>query len=491
MTEPLFPLTALSEAQRAQAFERFTIIRPALEEGVSQAQVARASKKAPSSIRLWIRRYREKGLAGLANHVSRYDKGTSRTLEDTAIRLIEGLALQTPPRSMAAIHRHVTAIAKEQGWKPPSYGRVRHIIKHLDPALVTMAHQGAAAYREEFDLLYRRESPHANAMWQADHTPLDVLLLDEAGKPAKPWPTAIEDDYSRAIVGYRLSFQEATALTTALTLRTAIWRKEDPRWHTCGIPTVFYSDHGPDFTSKHLEQVAADLPMELVFSQVRNPRGRGKIERFFRSVDQLLLQHTPGYAPKGSTGVKATLTLAAFEQRFRTWLLEDYHQRIHEETGCKPAERWEAGGFLPRMPKSLEQLDLLLLTVAKTRRVQQDGIRFQGYRYIDPTLAGYVKEEVVIRYDPADLAEIRVFYHDRFLCRAICQELAGQTVSLKEIEKARAERRKQVKAGLSTRQAIVEQFVAIHHQEAPKRETQAKEPVETTGRPRLKRYINE
>lgn len=81
------------------------------------------------------------------------------------------------------------------------------------------------------------------------------------------------------------------------------------------------------------------------------------------------------------------------------------------------------------MPKSLEQLDLLLLTVAKTRKVQQDGIRFQGYRYLDPTLAGYVKEVVVIRYDPADLAEIRVFYQDRFLCRAICQELASQTIS--------------------------------------------------------------
>jgi putative transposase len=107
--------------------------------------------------------------------------------------------------------------------------------------------------------------------------------------------------------------------------------------------------------------------------------------------------------------VKAQLTLPAFEQRFRTWLLEDYHTRVHEETKCKPAERWEAGGFVPRMPKSLEQLDLLLLTVTKTRRIQQDGIRFQGYRYIDPTLAGYVKEDVVIRYDPADLAEIRGF----------------------------------------------------------------------------------
>jgi transposase len=73
MTEPFSPLTALSEAQRAQAVERFTIIRPALEEGVSRAQVARTSKKAPSTIQLWIKRYREKGLAGLANHVSRSD----------------------------------------------------------------------------------------------------------------------------------------------------------------------------------------------------------------------------------------------------------------------------------------------------------------------------------------------------------------------------------------------------------------------------------
>jgi putative transposase len=485
------PLTALSEDQRAQAHTRFTIIRPALEDGITQAQVARTHNIPASTVRRWVKRYREKGLAGLADTKGRSDKGKSRRLPPDAITLIEGLALQKPPRSMAAIHRQVTAVALEQGWKPPSYDRVRHIIKGLDPALVTFAHQGAAMYREEFDLLYRREAPHANAMWQADHTLLDVLLLDETGTPAKPWLTAIEDDYSRMIVGYQLSFQESTALTTALTLRQAIWRKEDPCWHAYGIPTVFYTDHGSDFTSKHIEQVAADLPMELIFSQVGIPRGRGKIERFFRSVDQLLLQDTPGYCPKGSTGVKATLTLPAFEQRFRTWLLSDYHYRVHEETKCKPAERWEAGGFVPRMPESLEQLDLLLLTVAKTRRVQQDGIRFQGYRYIDPTLAAYVKEDVLIRYDPADMAEIRTFYQDRFVCRAICQELAGSTVSLKEIEKARTERRKQVKAGLSSRAAVVEQFIAVHQEEASLPQRPAPEPVETGARTRLKRYFNE
>src|SRR6266487_1489208 len=181
MAQSSIPLTSLTEAQRAQAQKRFTIIRPALEDGVTQAQVARTHK------------------------------GKSRRLPPDAIPLIEGLALQPPRRSMAALHRQVVTIAEEQGWKPPSYDRVRQIIKNIDPALVTLAHEVAAAYRDEFDLLYRREATHANAIWQADHTPLDILLLDEEGKPAKPWLTVIEDDYSRTIAGYRLSFQDATA----------------------------------------------------------------------------------------------------------------------------------------------------------------------------------------------------------------------------------------------------------------------------------------
>ena len=58
MAEPFVPLTVLSEAQRAQAFERFTIIRPALEEGVSQAQVARMEKRGYDAYTLnSLRRY--------------------------------------------------------------------------------------------------------------------------------------------------------------------------------------------------------------------------------------------------------------------------------------------------------------------------------------------------------------------------------------------------------------------------------------------------
>ena len=166
MTAPSLPLTALSEAQRAQAQERFEIIRPALVEGVTQAQVACTHKISASTVQRWIKRCRDKGFAGLANEGSS-DKGKSRCLPTDAVKLIEGLALQTPPRSMASIHRQAVEIAEKQGWEPPSYDRVHQIIKRLDPALVTSAQQGAAAYREEFDLLYQREATHANAMWQA------------------------------------------------------------------------------------------------------------------------------------------------------------------------------------------------------------------------------------------------------------------------------------------------------------------------------------
>ncbi|GHO72342.1 hypothetical protein KSD_01130 [Ktedonobacter sp. SOSP1-85] len=95
MMEPPIPLTALSEAQRAQATQRFTIIRLALEDGVTQTQIASTHNISVSTVRRWVKRYREKGLAGLADAKVHSDKGKSCRLPPEAITLIEGLALQT------------------------------------------------------------------------------------------------------------------------------------------------------------------------------------------------------------------------------------------------------------------------------------------------------------------------------------------------------------------------------------------------------------
>jgi putative transposase len=382
-------------------------------------------------------------------------------------------------------------IAQQHGWAAPSYRTVYGIIRAIDPGLRTLAHEGAKAYQEAFDLLYRREATRPNEMWQADHCLLDIWLLDPSGKPRRPWLTVIQDDYSRAVAGYLLSFQAPSALHTALALHQAIWRKAEAHWHVCGIPDIFYTDHGSDFISQHMEQVSAGIKMQLVFSQPGRPRGRGRIERFFNTVNQLFLCTQPGYTPPDTPAAIAPtpiLTLMEFEKNWRTFLLEEYHQRAHSETGQAPKARWEAGGWLPRLPESLEQLDLLLLTVAKTRRVQQDGIRFQGLRYLDLTLAGYVGEDVTIRYDPRDMAEIRVYHQEQFLCRAVCQEIAEQTLSLKEIIAARRQRRKEMREQLSSHEAAVKLLLEVHQPPAgPSAETELAEP----SAPRLKRYYND
>ena len=155
----------------------------------------------------------------------------------------------------------------------------------------------------------------------------------------------------------------------------------------------------------------------------------------------------------------------------------------------RPAGR--PAGSCPACPSPLEQLDLLLLTVAKPRKVHPDGIHFQGLRYLDPVLAAYVGEPVTIRYDPRDLAEIRVFHRDRFLTRAICPDLAAATVSLKEITAARSARRRELRRQIGERASVVDRLIAVHA--PPPARPPTKPSRRRTSRPaaELKRYREE
>ena len=453
-------LSTLSEVARQQAMARFQIIQPCVERGVPLPEVARHHGVALRTARRWVQRYRTGGLVALSR-TRRASRGIPYRVPPDLTQRIEALALQTPPLSIAAIHRQVVTLAAAQGTPAPCYRTVYNIIRRIAPALRTLAHDGSKAYHETFDLLYRREADAPNAIWQADHTLLDMLLTDEQGQARKPWLTVILDDYSRAVAGYMVAFEAPSALHTALALRQAIWRKTEPTWQVCGIPGILYTDHGSDFTSQHLEHVCADLKIQPIFSQIGQPRGRGRIERFFNTINQRLLARLPGYAPAGyATQVRPGLDLQGFIQAFEHFVLQEYHQTPHSATGIPPHARWSANGFLPQLPVSLEQLDLLLLTVAKPRRVQQDGIRFQSLRYIDPTLAAYVGENVTIRYDPRDMAAIRVYHQERFLCQAVCQELAGETVSLKAILRARRQRTRELHQQLAVRQSLIDQLLA-------------------------------
>jgi transposase InsO family protein len=101
------------------------------------------------------------------------------------------------------------------------------------------------------------------------------------------------------------SIEPPSTRQTALALRPAIWRKDYPRWHVRGIPAVLHTDHERDFTSQHLEQVSAGLKIRLLFATPGQPRGRGRIERFFGTAQHMRLCDFPGYAPpKGAVRVR-------------------------------------------------------------------------------------------------------------------------------------------------------------------------------------------
>lgn len=91
-----------------------------------------------------------------------------------------------------------------------------------------------------------------------------------------------------------------SAEQTALALHQAVNAKTNPSWPVCGLPEVLYSDHGSDFTSARLEQVCLDTHIRLIHSRVGVPQGRGKIERFYRTLTTELLPHRPGYIPHGT-----------------------------------------------------------------------------------------------------------------------------------------------------------------------------------------------
>lgn len=99
------------------------------------------------------------------------------------------------------------------------------------------------------------------------------------------------------------------------------------------------------------------------------------------------------------------------------------HERWEREDSCRACRsRWSSSTCCS--------------IVVKARKVYPEGFQFQGPRYDDPILAAYVGEAITLRYDPRDMAEVRVFHQNQVVCGAICPERAGETLLLRDIVQA-------------------------------------------------------
>jgi len=202
------------------------------------------------------------------------------------------------------------------------------------------------------------EAENANDLWQSDvmHGP---QVLSE-GRLKKAYLIAFIDDHSRLIPHAAFFFSEGVqsylcALEHALVTR--------------GLPRKLYVDNGSAFRSHHLELVTASLGIALIHATPYMPQGKGKIERFFRSVRSGFLFDAP------------TTHIDDLNAAFSTWLQETYHQRKHSATGQTPFERFTAHIHCLRMaPNDIKDhfRARARRRVAKDRTVTLDGRLYEA-----------------------------------------------------------------------------------------------------------------
>ena len=241
----------------------------------------------------------------------------------------------------------------------------------------------------------RFEAAAANERWTGDALHGPVV----AGR--KTYLFAFIDDHSRALVGYRWGHSEDTVRLEAA-LRAGLASR--------GLPRVVYLDNGSAMVSSQLLRALAILGITLTHSKPGQPAGRGKIERFFRTVrEQFLVELTvPG-------ALEAVGDLVRLNELFAGWVETVYHHKVHSETGQRPLERFLAAGP-PTLPTPPTLREAFLWShqrmVTKTATISLHGNRYE----VDAALVG---RRVEVVFDPFDLTTLEIRYQGRSMGIAV------------------------------------------------------------------------
>ena len=178
-------------------------------------------------------------------------------------------------------------------------------------------------------------------------------------------------------------------------------------------------DNGSAFVDAWLLRACAKVGVRLVHSTPHRPQGRGKIERFFRTVREQFLVEVAD-TEELPDDIDHAAALLELNRLFTAWVETAYHRAIHSETGQTPLDRWESGwerlGRGPTTPTGADLTEAFLWseyrTVTKTATVSLHANTYQ----VDPALAG-CKVELV--FSPFDLEAIEVRHRDKRSGKAV------------------------------------------------------------------------
>jgi putative transposase len=448
--------------------------------GRKQIEVAEELGISLRSLYRYIRRYREQGLEGITRR-ERSDQGKEKVNEEWQEFIIKSYRKGNHgmrSTSAAQIANLVKSRAKEQGEKNyPSRATVYRLIevekekrekKRKSRSIGWQGEQLEITTKEGIELSIE----YSNQVWQCDHTLADILVVDSQGEIlGRPILTTVVDTYSRCIVGIHIGMEGPSAAVTCLALRQAIMPKQydmsyqlSNQWLTYGVPQYLYTDGGADFTSKHIDQIAASLGITLCLR--RRPSDGGIVERPFGSINSEFFSTLPGYTTSRIKGhrtqveTEACITLEDLESLLVRYIVDRYNQMPDPRIGKQSRiARWETGRIVQPPLISERELDILLMRQDR-RRVYQGGyIRFANLVYRGEYLAGYAGESVVLRYNPRDISTLLIYRQqgakDVFLTRAHAQYLDTEKLTLVEA-KAISKRLREISKEITNRSVLKE-----------------------------------
>ena len=326
-----------------------------------------------STARNWVEQYEAHGFDGL-KPIPRKDTGVSRGIPDETQDLLLRLRGELPEAPITRL-MDLAAKAAPLGAERLSYSTVhRFMTQHAQSS-----GNGGSSGRPDARAFTHE---HINDLWMCDVMHGPRLQAQGRAKGERTYLIAIIDDASRLIT-HAAFYRSEGAACLLDALRHGFLRR--------GIPRRFYCDNGSAFRTRHLELVCATLNVTLIHSRPYQPRGRGKIERFFRTVRAVFL-----------TLLEAghLQDLGALNRVFWAWLEGEYHVSVHSGLhGKTPLDRFlEDTALIRPAPEDLERL----MRMVVHRRVAKDRtVRLDGRVYEAPD--GYAGETVDILYDPYEL----------------------------------------------------------------------------------------
>jgi transposase InsO family protein len=350
---------------------------------------SRKSSLHESTIRRFLDIYRKHGFNGLKPK-SRSDIGKSLKIPTDILDKAFTLKKEEPHRSARSIIRIMEA----------------HNL--AAPGLV----KASTLYRlfKQNDLVYKKlkvsskqfkpfQAEHPNQIWQSDV--MYGPYLPDADRPEakkRTYLVALLDDFSRMIVHAEFYWHERLPHLEN-TLHKAILKR--------GIPEALYVDNGQIFSAHQIDLICAELGIRKITCKPYSPEGKGKIERFFRTVrDQFLveLQHDP------------VEHLHQLNNKFWAWLEQAYHLQAHSATNEPPVVRWRqnVAGFLKNIDE--KQLQNIFLWREKRHVDKLAQVSLQGLKF---ELASFLTGKTVeIRFNHFDLSEVLIYLDGRLMQKA-------------------------------------------------------------------------